>query len=104
MLADVMINGEIVDLMTETLSQKIEADRATKEYKVIALKFMDELKKAWKERKKTPANMGKILTELASCLKVSKLRNLLFPVHLQKEKHYVGFKIDFREKEISYGI
>ena len=41
--------------------------------------------------------------KLENGLKNSKRQNLLFPVYLPNEKHYVGFKIDFVEKAISYG-
>ena len=102
MLADAMIGGDIVDLMTESLSLKVKANKESREYEVVALKFMDEVGKLWKERNKAPVS-SKILMELESSLKTSKRTNLLFPVHLPNEKHYVGFKINFEEKAISYG-
>jgi hypothetical protein len=102
MLADVMIAGDIMDLMTESLSLKVKENKESREYEVVALRFMDEVGKLWKDRNKAPIR-SKILMELESGLKTSKRKNLLFPVHLPNEKHYVGFKINFVEKAISYG-
>ena len=49
MLADVMIGGDIIDLMTKALSLKVKANKESREYKVVALKFMDEIGKLWKD-------------------------------------------------------
>ena len=49
MLADVMIGGNILDLMTESLSLKVKANKELREYEVVALKFMDEVGKLWKD-------------------------------------------------------
>ena len=49
MLADVMIGGDIIDLMTKALSLKVKANKESREYEVVALKFMDEIGKLWKD-------------------------------------------------------
>jgi hypothetical protein len=104
-LGDTMTTGAVVDLLVESLSLEISQNNTATEFGIVGLTFMDMVAKGWKTRGKDlelVLNRG-ILMMVEDWIKTGKRRILLFPVHLQAEQHYVGFKIDFRKREISYG-
>ncbi|KAF8150851.1 hypothetical protein B0H34DRAFT_824718 [Crassisporium funariophilum] len=104
MLADSMISGMVLDLMIASLSLKLESNKTScQDHYLVPLIFMDMLTKAWKDRNTSLSCQNKVLSNIESQIKISRRRSLLFPAHLKNKQHFIGFKIDFVVKKISYG-
>ncbi|KAF9459537.1 hypothetical protein BDZ94DRAFT_1381618 [Collybia nuda] len=93
----------LVDMMFSHLSERAEGDPTLDNIVIIeTLRFMNDINKATKkEDHNTP--LTSLLKRLEDRIKETQSDTLLFPIFLEKEKHWLTFKIDFRNSELSYG-
>ena len=102
LLSDRMIHGTIIDTMVRNIADRVDHDETrSKEFEIAGLGFMHNIKQANSAddyERKSPRYLCRLEEKLRSSKK-----KLLFPVHLPEERHYDGFMIDYRAKEISYG-
>lgn len=103
LLLDEWMNDTLIDMMFSHLSECTEEDATLDSFVIIeTMRFMHDINKARSETDHTNP-----LTTFLKCLEAhirkSNYDTLIFPVHLEEEKHWLVFKIDFDCQELSYG-
>lgn len=93
----------LVDMMFSHLSERAEGDPTLDNIIIIeTLRFMNDINKAAKKEDHNEP-LTSFLKRLEDRIKATQSDTLLFPAFLEKPKHWLTFKIDFRTSELSYG-
>ena len=98
-----LIDGNLIDMMFAYLSDRAERDPTLDNFAIIeTLRFMYDINiAASADDHKKP--LTPLLQRLEERIKETESDVLIFPVHFSEQKHWLTFKIDFTNAEISYG-
>jgi hypothetical protein len=101
--SDEWINDTLINMMFSHLSERAEEDTTLDSFVIIeTTRFMHDINKATSERDHTKP-LTSFLKHLEDRICNENFDTLVFPAHLDEEKHWLAFKIDFEHRELSYG-
>lgn len=99
-----MMATDHINMMFAHLADRAESDDATDDFLVIEnLRFMHEIEKA-KSPKHWDSPSSSFLQRLEGRVLQKKLEAMIFPVYITKARHWLAFRIDFKNEELAYGM